>query len=124
MSGTRSDFGRMVSERRNYEAFAAVVRTGNITLAARELQVPRPTVSRCLAQLETDLGVSLLNRTTRRVTATTAGQDLFERVVPLLDEWTALEQGIQERSHQVRGTVRVSVIPLLAPALGPVCLAL
>ncbi len=113
----------MLSELQNYEAFAAVVRTGNITSAAHQLAVPRATVSRALARLEADLGVSLLNRTTRRVSATPAGHDLYERVAPLLDEWTAIEAGIQEASHQVRGTVRVSAIPLLMPAMAPVCSA-
>lgn len=113
----------MLSELHNYEAFVAVVRSGNITVAARQLGVPRATVSRALAQLEADLGVSLVNRTTRRVTATPGGHDLFERVVPLLDEWAALEAGVQEASHRVRGTVRISAIPLLMPALAPVCAA-
>lgn len=111
----------MVSEMQHYEAFVAVVRTENITVAARELRVPRATVSRSLARLEADLGVSLVTRTTRRVTATPAGQRLYERVSPLLAEWLAVEQDAREDAHEVQGTVRVSALPILTPALGPVC---
>lgn len=105
----------------HYEAFLAVVRTGNITVAARELRVPRVTVSRSLARLEADLGVALVTRTTRRVAATPAGQRLYERVQPLLEEWRAAEQGVRDDAHEVQGTVRVSSLPILTPALGPVC---
>lgn len=114
----------MLSEMQHYEAFAAVVRSGNITLAAHELRQPRATVSRSLARLEADLAVALVTRTTRRVVPTAAGQRLYERVAPLLDEWAAMEQEAREDAHEVRGAVRVSVLPILAPALAPVCRAL
>jgi DNA-binding transcriptional LysR family regulator len=114
----------MRSEMQHYEAFVAVVRRGNITLAAHELRQPRATVSRSLARLEADLAVALVTRTTRRVVPTAAGQRLYERVAPLLDEWTAMEQEAREDAREVRGAVRVSVLPLLAPALASVCGAL
>lgn len=111
----------MLSEMQHYEAFLAVVRAGNITVAAHELRVPRATVSRSLARLEADLGVALVTRTTRRVAATPAGQRLYERILPLLAEWHAVEQGVRDDAHEVRGTVRVSALPILTPALGPAC---
>lgn len=104
-----------------YEAFVAVVRTGNITLAARHLRSSRATISRSLAALEADLGVSLVTRTTRKVAPTAAGQRVYERVQPLLQEWAAMEQSTREDAQQVRGVVRVSTLPLLTRALGPIC---
>ena len=62
---------------RDYEVFAHVVETGNVSAAARRLAMPRPTVSRTLAALEADLGVALLTRTTRKVSPTPAGQRLY-----------------------------------------------
>ncbi len=110
----------MPSDPEHYRAFVAVVRTANISMAARELRLPRVAVSRSLARLEAELGVALVTRTTRKVTPTTAGQRLFERVAPLLEEWAAVEQGVRDEAHEVQGTVRVSVLPLLAPAIAPV----
>jgi DNA-binding transcriptional LysR family regulator len=111
----------MLSASQHYEAFAAVVRTGNVTTAARELKIPRPTLSRRLARLEADLGVALLHRTTRRVNPTPAGQRLYEGLEPLLAGLDALERAVREEADAVTGTVRISVLPLLASALGPLC---
>ncbi len=68
--------------------------------------------------------MSLVTRTTRRVAATPAGQRLYERVQPLLDEWTAVELGVREEAHAIKGTVRMSALPILTPALGPMCASL
>jgi DNA-binding transcriptional LysR family regulator len=104
----------------HYEAFVAVVRLGTVTEAAKVLNLPRPTVSRHIARLESDLGVALLHRTTRRITPTTAGQQLFERVEPLLEQWDAVESDLRNQSGTIRGTVRISVLPLVAPAMASV----
>lgn len=114
----------MISEVQHYEAFVAVIRAGNITVAARELRRPRATLSRSLARLEADLGVALLTRSTRKVAATPAGQRLFLRVLPLLHEWAAAEEDIRNDAHEVQGTVRVSCLPILAPTLAPMCSSL
>lgn len=114
----------MRSDPEHYRAFVSVIRTGNITEAAHSLRLPRVSVSRSLSRLEADLGVALLTRTTRRVTPTAAGQRLFERVVPLLEEWDAVEQSVRDEAREVHGAVRVSALPILTPALGPVCAAL
>lgn len=114
----------MLSHSQHYEALCRVVEAGNVTLAAKRLGLPRPSVSRLLAALEAHLGVALLIRTTRKVTPTPAGQRLYERVRPLLDEWHAIESATRSEAREVRGVVRVSVIPLAAGALAPVCATL
>ena len=103
----------------SYRAFCLAVETGTITDAAAALALPRPTVSRQLARLEEDLGVALLHRTTRRVTPTAAGQRLYERVGPLLDQWASLEDDVRRDADLVRGSVRVSVTPVAAALLLP-----
>ena len=110
----------MQSSNQNYEAFVAVVRLGTVTAAALELGLPRPTVSRQIARLEADLGVALLHRTTRRISTTAVGQDLFERVRPLLEQWAAVEALTRQDADIVVGTVRISVLPLIAPSLAAV----
>ncbi len=97
----------------NYEAFLAVVQTGSVTEAALGLGLPRPTVSRRLARLESELGVALLHRTTRSVTPTAAGQRLFERVSPLFEQWRSIEAEARDEGAAVVGRLRVAVLPLV-----------
>jgi DNA-binding transcriptional LysR family regulator len=58
--------------------FAAVVRFGGFTAAARQLDQPLSSVSRRISQLESDLGVRLLVRTTRSLKMTEAGKVFFQ----------------------------------------------
>ena len=108
----------------HYVAFVHTVALRSITAAAREMGLPRPTVSRYLSRLEADLGVALLRRTTRSVRPTAAGQRLHDRVRPLLQQWTQAEAEASEEARVVRGALRISVLPLVAPLLGPVLQAL
>ncbi|MCB9676321.1 MAG: LysR family transcriptional regulator [Alphaproteobacteria bacterium] len=110
----------MLSAGPHYEAFVTAVELGTITAASARLGLPRPTVSRYLARLESDLGVALLHRTTRRITTTAAGQRLYERIRPLLDDWAAIEADVRADAHAVVGTVRVSVLPLLTVPMAAV----
>src|SRR5205807_4003732 len=86
---TRSDlFLRSMSMDRlvAMEAFILVVDTGSFSAAARRLHVGQPAVSKLVAQLEERLGVKLLVRTTRGLTATEAGLNYYERVRRSIEE--------------------------------------
>jgi DNA-binding transcriptional LysR family regulator len=102
--------------------FAAVIETGSFTAAARRLGRTSGQASKLVARLEAELGVRLLNRTTRAVAPTEAGQAYFDRLRPLLDEFDALDLSIRNVSQVPRGTLRLTA-PLtfgeleLAPAL-------
>ena len=61
------------------ETFVAVVDAGSFSAAARRLNVGQPAVSKLIAQLEDRLGVKLLVRSTRGLTATEAGLKYYER---------------------------------------------
>ena len=67
-------------------AFAAVARTRNFRQAAIELGVSPSALSHTLRALEARLGVRLLNRTTRSVAPTAAGDQLYGRIAPLFRE--------------------------------------
>jgi LysR family transcriptional activator of dmlA len=54
--------------------FSLLARCGSFSMAARELEMSTPAVSKRLAQMEARLGVQLLNRTTRRVSLTAEGE--------------------------------------------------
>jgi DNA-binding transcriptional LysR family regulator len=72
-------------------------RTGSFSRASRELGLSQSSVSRIVAELERDLGVTLLARTTRAVSLTDAGADYLARIEPVLD-------ALEEADHAARGT--------------------
>jgi DNA-binding transcriptional LysR family regulator len=88
--------------------FEAVARTASFSAAARELGLPKSSVSRGIAALEADLGVQLLFRTTRKVSPTAAGAALNERLAPLLRSVRSALGDLPEREEEPSGTLRVT----------------
>jgi DNA-binding transcriptional LysR family regulator len=91
--------------------FVRVVKAGSFTAAAAEVGLPKSSVSRSVAHLERDLGVRLLQRTTRKLVLTEAGQAYYDTVsgsVAAIDEAEAVAR---ERGAEPRGTVRVTAAP-------------
>jgi DNA-binding transcriptional LysR family regulator len=88
--------------------FARTAHLKSFSLAGRELQLSQPSVSRIMSELEKEIGVSLLKRTTRGVALTEAGTDYLARIEPIL-------ASLEEADHAARGTgelrgeLRVSV---------------
>src|SRR4051812_45112609 len=79
-------------------AFTALYETGSFTGAAKRLGVPRSTISRAIASLEGQLGEELVHRTTRTVSISTEGKELFDRIAPSL---TSLDTALADRpEHQ------------------------
>ena len=89
-------------------AFIATAQTGSFTSAADQLGVSSRLTSKCVAELEARLGVRLLQRTTRKVGLTPAGEDLLARAPALLDDFDALLNEVSESSEGLSGTLRVS----------------
>ncbi len=89
--------------------FNQVVRSQGFTAAANILQLPVNKVSRRVAQLESRMGVRLLNRTTRKLSLTVEGSILFERSQRLLIEFDTLEEELTKGASQLSGIVRIAV---------------
>jgi DNA-binding transcriptional LysR family regulator len=89
-------------------AFAKVVRLGSLTKAATSLGVPTSTVSRRLADLENQLGTRLVQRTTRRLSATDAGYRLFQQAEPHLLELEAAARSLTTDAGELGGTLRIT----------------
>jgi DNA-binding transcriptional LysR family regulator len=88
--------------------FAAVVREGSFTRAARRLGITKQTASERIARLETQLGVRLLERSTRRLRATDAGAEYSEKcmsIAALVDE---ANREVQQQQAAPTGVLRVS----------------
>jgi DNA-binding transcriptional LysR family regulator len=77
--------------------FVRTAHSGSFSRAGRELGLSQPSISRILAQLESEVGARLLVRTTRAVALTEAGADYLARIEPLLS-------ALEEADHAARGT--------------------
>jgi DNA-binding transcriptional LysR family regulator len=104
-------------------AFAAVLRHGGFTRAAGHLGCSPSALSQTVRALEERLGTRLLNRTTRSVAPTEAGQRLAERLLPVLDDLDAVAaQAGPEGAPTGRLRINASTIAarhVLAPLVGP-----
>lgn len=89
------------------EAFVAVVNAGSFARAAEKLRLSRAMVSKHVLALESRLGARLLNRTTRKVSLTEAGQAFHARAADLIAEFAAAEELVAETAAP-RGLLRIT----------------
>src|ERR1700735_490049 len=88
--------------------FAKVADFGSYTAAAKALGLQTSKLSRRIAALETDLGVRLINRTTRRLSLTEAGKTFHRHCLALLDEAQAAKDAMSQILASPQGLVRIS----------------
>ena len=91
---------------------------------SRELGLSTASISRIIGELEADLDVRLLNRTTRQLNLTEAGEELVQRGLGVLEELDALRSRVRDLHQTPRGRLRVSCVTgfgneCLAPAIPP-----
>lgn len=103
-------------------AFVRVVEAGNFSRAADLLDMPKPTVTKLIQQLEAHLRTKLLNRTTRRVGVTPDGAAYYERALALLSDLDELDGSMMRAQTSPAGRLRVDVgsslaLNVLIPAL-------
>jgi len=113
---------RTIDRLADLEAFVRVADTGGIGSAATRLGVAKSAVSRRLKCLEERLGVTLVNRTTRRLSLTETGRAYYERAIVILGDIDEADQAAAAVHGTLRGSLRVAA-PLsfglrhLAPAI-------
>jgi DNA-binding transcriptional LysR family regulator len=95
-------------------AFVAVLEQKSFTKAAKVLNLSPPRVSEMLRQLEERLGVRLVERTTRSVAPTVAGERLLARLRPVLDDYRDAFDQVNDFRDKPAGTVRLTVAPPVA----------
>jgi DNA-binding transcriptional LysR family regulator len=103
-------------------AFVAVAERRSFASAAVQLGISRSRLSETIRELEGRLGVRLLNRTTRSVAPTAAGERLLAQIRPLLDDFDAVLDSINAFRDKPAGLLRLTVLPpgatfMLAPLL-------
>jgi len=91
------------------QTFVRVVEAGSISKAAEQLGMAKSGVSRRLAELESRLGVRLMNRTTRRSSLTEPGQSFYEGAVKLLADIAELNAATADSNASLGGMLRLAV---------------
>jgi DNA-binding transcriptional LysR family regulator len=100
--------------------FVRVVQAGSFSAAARQLAVPKSTLSRKVSELEERLGVRLLQRTTRKLGLTDAGRVYFDQAAQVVAGAQEAEQAVGSLQAAPRGLLRVTApmsFAILAPVL-------
>jgi DNA-binding transcriptional LysR family regulator len=89
-------------------AFTRVVDTGSFSEAARSMRLSRSAISKYILDLEADLGVQLLHRTTRSATPTDNGRLYYERCVAILSDIDEADLTVSQHQATPRGVLRVN----------------
>lgn len=91
--------------------FVTIVREGSVSRAARVMGVPRATLSRRINALESELGVRLLQRQSRPMRLTQAGEELWGRASRIVNDTRAAWEAVRMQDGVPRGLLRVSLPP-------------
>jgi DNA-binding transcriptional LysR family regulator len=99
------------------EVFVKVVQAGSFTLAAKQLGMPITTVSGKVAALEKKLGITLIHRTTRKLSITEAGETYYKGCVRALAEVEIAEKQVSNTRMEPEGTLRITATADVARVL-------
>jgi DNA-binding transcriptional LysR family regulator len=91
------------------QVFVGIVEAGSISGAAERLGLAKSAVSRRLAELEARLGVSLIQRTTRRLNLTDSGRAYYERCVAILADLDEAESAVSQAHGSLKGGLKVAL---------------
>ena len=104
---------------RQLEAVLALVEYGSFVAAAARLRISQPALTRSVKRLETELGVRLFDRTTRRVQVTAAGREFAAVAERMLNDLGITVQSVREVAQERRGLVVLSSVMSVAGAFLP-----
>lgn len=91
------------------QIFVGIVEAGSITAAAERLSLAKSAVSRGLAELEAHLGVSLIQRTTRRLNLTDSGRAYYERCIGILADVAEADSAVSRSHGALKGRLKVAL---------------
>jgi DNA-binding transcriptional LysR family regulator len=110
-------FGKAMADLNSLVMFAKVVEANSFSEAARRLKMPISTVSRRIAELEDQLGVRLLERSTRSLRLTELGTEILAHAIRSAELSEAVESIVSNRLSDVSGTLRLSAPPNISDTL-------
>ena len=106
---------------RQLRAFLSVAKHGSFSRAAQDVGLSQSAISLSVRQLENELGLKLLDRTTRQVLLTAAGVTLVANGSRLIDELDSTLKELRDIGVQHRGRVVMACVPAVARSLMPKC---
>ncbi|MEO8546084.1 MAG: LysR family transcriptional regulator [Burkholderiaceae bacterium] len=104
---------------RNIEAFLAIGEAGSFTSAAKRLDKTQSAVSQAVRQLEIELGVTLIDRSTRHISLTPAGDLLHSHAAHLIEDVNKIAALVREQSKTRVSQLRIGLVDSFATAVGP-----
>lgn len=104
---------------RDFRYLVAIGQTGNLGLAAEQVHVTQPALTKCIDRLEAELGVTLFERRGRLIVPTEAGALLIRRVKGLLHDISGLQRELREHARGTSGHVRLGAAATATEALLP-----
>lgn len=110
MDATQIDLNRVAT-------FVQIAHAGGVTAAAAKLKVPKSSVSRALTQLESELGVELVVRSSRQFRLTDAGRSFFEAAARGIETVNEAREEVRREKAVPRGVVRIASPPNFAVAV-------
>ncbi len=90
---------------KHYEVYIKVVELGSFSKAAKELYLSQPTVTASIKTLERDLGVSLIDRSIRKLTLTEAGETTYNYAKKIIENNSKLKEVLVEESNSMTGSI-------------------
>jgi len=93
---------------KSFEIFRRVAETGSFSKAAKDLRISQPTVSKVIAELEQQLGAQLVVRTTRGVSLSELGQEVYKGSQKLIDSYEQLKQITSSENLEPKGRIKLS----------------
>lgn len=91
----------------NLKLFVKTLQAGSVTQAAKELGMPKSSLSRHLTELETEFNIRLLDRRPRNLAATEAGQLLYKQAAPLMEGLEDISHFMEDWREEPRGSLKI-----------------
>jgi len=92
---------------KNMQVFCRIIELGTFSAVASEMNISTMMISKYMAHLEKSLAVTLLNRTTRRLSLTEAGERYYQRCKQLLEDLNELDDQVQQLGQSATGTLKI-----------------